>query len=119
MGRLEFAGVENGRKWRFQASVRMWSNFCFCLINMTKSAAALDALTQIAAKVDAAIKDSPLSGLEKNARQHLVSKLAQQGLVTQEEFDIQRALLEKSRAKLMALEQRVADLERKLAADGK
>jgi hypothetical protein len=97
-----------------------WSLFfALSLINMTKSAAALDAFTQLAAKVDAAIKDSPLSGLEKNARQHLVSKLAQQGLVTQEEFEIQRALLEKTRAKLIALEQRVADLERKLAADGK
>lgn len=86
---------------------------------MTKSAAALDALTQLAAKVDAAIKDSPLSGLEKNARQHLVSKLAQQGLVTQEEFEIQRALLEKTRAKLIALEQRVAELERNVTANAK
>jgi len=86
---------------------------------MTKSAAALDALTQLAAKVDAAIKDSPLSGLEKNARQHLVSKLAQQGLVTQEEFEIQRALLEKTRVKLIALEQRVAELERNVTANAK
>ena len=83
---------------------------------MTRSAAALDALTQLAAKVDAAIKDSPLSGLEKNARQHLVGQLARQGLVTSEEFEIQRALLDRSRAKLAELEARIAALERAASA---
>jgi BMFP domain-containing protein YqiC len=37
-------------------------------------------------------------------------------LVTREEFDIQAQVLAKTRAKLEALEQRVADLEAKLAA---
>jgi len=78
---------------------------------MTKTAAALDALTQFAAKVDAAIKASPAAELEKNARRHFVDQLAKQGLVTREEYDIQTALLEKTRTKLNALEARIAELE--------
>lgn len=78
---------------------------------MTKTASALDALSQFAAKVDAAIKASPAADMEKNARRHFVSQLAKQGLVTREEFEIQTALLEKTRAKLKALEARIAELE--------
>ncbi len=78
---------------------------------MTKTSSALDALTQFAAKVDAAIKASPAAGMEKNARQHFVSQLAKQGLVTREEYEIQTALLEKTRGKLKALEARIAELE--------
>ena len=79
--------------------------------SMTKTSSALDALTQLAAKVDAAIKASPVAGLEANARQHFVSQLAKQGLVTREEYEIQTALLEKTRTKLKALDARIATLE--------
>ncbi len=78
---------------------------------MTKTSSALDALTQLAAKVDAVLKASPASGLEANARQHFVAQLARQGLVTREEYEIQTALLEKSRHKLKVLEARIAELE--------
>ena len=77
---------------------------------MNKTSSALDALGQLAAKVDAAIKASPAAGLERNARQHLVSQLAKQGLVTREDFDIQVALLERTRAKLHELEARLEAL---------
>ena len=78
---------------------------------MSKIPTALEALTQLAAKVDAVIKASPASELEKNARQHFVSQLAKQGLVTREEFEIQTALLEKTRDKLKVLETRIAAFE--------
>ena len=84
---------------------------------MTKTSPALDALTQFAAKVDAAIKASPVAGVEKNARQHFVSQLAKQGLVTREEYEIQAALLEKTRAKVKALEAGIAELEARLNTD--
>lgn len=77
---------------------------------MNKTSSAIDALSELAAKVDAAIKASPVAGLERNARQHLVSQLAKQGLVTREEFEIQVALLEKTRAELRALESRLGAL---------
>lgn len=78
---------------------------------MSKIPTALEALTQLAAKVDAVIKASPAAELEKNARQHFVSQLAKQGLVTREEFEIQTALLEKTRDKLKVLETRMATFE--------
>ncbi len=72
---------------------------------------ALDALNQLAAKLDSAIKNSPLSEIEKNARQHFISQLARQGLVTREEYEVQVALLERARAKLAELEIKIAHLE--------
>ena len=64
----------------------------------------LDKITGLAQRVGEAIAASPAGELEKNARQHFISQLAKQGLVTREEFDAQRALLEKTRAKLHELE---------------
>ena len=78
---------------------------------MTKASAALDALNQLAAKLDAVIKNSPVSELEKNARQHFISQLAKHGMVTREEFDTQVALLERARAKLKELEIKIVNLE--------
>ena len=78
---------------------------------MNKTSTAFDALGQLAAKIDAAIKASPASELEKNACQHLVSQLAKHGLVTYEEYAIQVAMLEKTRARLQELEAKIAALE--------
>jgi ubiquinone biosynthesis accessory factor UbiK len=72
----------------------------------------LDKLTQLAQRVGEAIAASPASELERNARQHFISALAAQGLVTREAFDAERALLAKTRAKLDALEARLAALEK-------
>lgn len=80
---------------------------------MTKTSSALEALTQLAAKLDSAIKNSPLSEIEKNARQHFISQLANEGLVTREEYEVQVALLEKAHAKLKELESRIALLDAK------
>ncbi len=86
------------------------------MVAMTKTSSALDALSKLAAKVDAAIQSSPAADFEKNARQHFVSQLARQGLVTREDFEIQTALLEKTRVKLNALEARFVELEVALEA---
>ena len=80
-------------------------------IPVTKTSAALDALNQLAAKLDSVIKNSPVSELEKNARQHFISALAKHGLVTREEYEAQVALLERARAKLQELEAKIAALE--------
>ncbi|MEQ1518624.1 MAG: accessory factor UbiK family protein [Usitatibacteraceae bacterium] len=78
---------------------------------MTKASAALDALNQFAARLDSVIKNSPVSELERNARQHFIAQLAKQGLVTREEYEVQVALLERARAKLTELEAKIARLE--------
>ena len=64
-----------------------------------------------AARVDELIQQTPIADLNKNVRQHLVSQLAKQGLVTREDYDIQVALLAKTRAKLQDLEAKLAALE--------
>lgn len=52
--------------------------------------------------------------LEKNFRAVLRSSFAKMDLVTREEFDIQRAVLARTREKLETLESKVAELEEKL-----
>lgn len=52
--------------------------------------------------------------LEKNFRVVLQNAFSKMDLVTREEFDIQRAVLAKTRAKLDVLEKQVAILEKKL-----
>ena len=52
--------------------------------------------------------------LEKNLRAATQSVFAKLDLVTREEFDVQRKLLARSRAKIDALERQVAELEAKL-----
>ena len=49
--------------------------------------------------------------MEKNMRGMLESGLQKMNLVTREEFDIQMAVLQRTRQKLEALEQRLASLE--------
>ena len=49
--------------------------------------------------------------LEKHLRAVLEAGLARMDLVTREEFDVQREVLARTRARLEALERRVADLE--------
>lgn len=55
--------------------------------------------------------------MEKNFRALLESGLAKMNLVTREEFDVQRRVLERSRDKLAVLEARIAELEQRVAAD--
>ena len=48
---------------------------------------------------------------EQNAKAMLQSTLGKMDLVTREEFDVQTAVLQKTRSKLEELEQRLAELE--------
>ncbi len=52
--------------------------------------------------------------IEKNLKAGLKGVLQKMDLVTREEYDVQTAILERSRKKLAELEQRVAELEQKL-----
>ncbi len=54
--------------------------------------------------------------IEKNLKAGLKGVLQKMDLVTREEYDVQTAILERSREKLAQLEQRVAELEVKLTA---
>jgi ubiquinone biosynthesis accessory factor UbiK len=53
---------------------------------------------------------------EKNFHAILQSALARLDLVSREEFEVQKAVLAKTRQKLEALEERVAEMEKQLLA---
>ena len=65
----------------------------------------------ISARVAAAMASSPIRDAEKNARVLLRGALGRLDFVSREEFDIQVALLARTREKLEALEERLALLE--------
>jgi ubiquinone biosynthesis accessory factor UbiK len=54
--------------------------------------------------------------LERNFKSLLHAGLERMELVTREEFDVQAAVLERTREKLEAMETRLADLERGLSS---
>jgi BMFP domain-containing protein YqiC len=72
--------------------------------------------SDLQSKINQAIDSSPAKDLEKNVKAMMTQGFAKLDLVTREEFDIQNQVLAKTRAKLEALEQRVALLEERLAA---
>lgn len=53
--------------------------------------------------------------MEKNFRAILQSALGKLDLVTREEFEVQKGVLAKTRAKLETLEAQVAEIEKRLA----
>ena len=75
--------------------------------------AALDSkfLNDISDKVGSLIANSPLQDVEKNVKAVLGTAFAKLDLVTREEFDVQKEVLARTRAKLEALEARIAELE--------
>jgi ubiquinone biosynthesis accessory factor UbiK len=66
----------------------------------------------LAQRIREMMANSPARDFEKNMRALLASAMARFDLVTREEFDAQRAVLERTRAKLKELEARVAEFEK-------
>lgn len=62
-------------------------------------------------KISQALENSPAKDIEKNVKAMMSQGFSKLDLVTREEFDIQAQVLAKTRAKLEALEARVAALE--------
>jgi len=70
-------------------------------------------LNDINDRMRAVFAQSPAADLEKNLRALLASWFSRLDLVTREEFDVQREVLARTRAKLQELEAKVADLEKR------
>jgi ubiquinone biosynthesis accessory factor UbiK len=68
-------------------------------------------LDDLQKKIAQMLASSPVADLQKNLRAVLMQQFARLELVTQEEFEIQRQVLARTREKLEALEARVAKLE--------
>ena len=66
---------------------------------------------EFSARLSAIVAASPVADVEKNARALLATFFTKLDLVSREEFDIQAQVLQRTREKLKALEERVARLE--------
>jgi BMFP domain-containing protein YqiC len=66
---------------------------------------------EINEKMKAVLAQGPAADIEKNMRALLAGLFSRLDLVTREEFDVQREVLVRTRAKLTELEQKVAALE--------
>ena len=72
--------------------------------------------SDLQSKINQAIENSPAKDIEKNVKSMMSQGFSKLDLVTREEFDVQSQVLAKTRSKLEALEQRVAELEARLNA---
>jgi ubiquinone biosynthesis accessory factor UbiK len=70
---------------------------------------------ELAAKIGQAIQNSPAKDIEKNVKAMLGSGFARLDLVPRAEFEVQAQVLLRTREKVEALEQRLADLEARLS----
>lgn len=68
-------------------------------------------IDDISRRISGLIAESPMADLEKNLKPLLQSVFAKLDLVTREEFDVQTQVLQRARAQLTQLEQRLAALE--------
>lgn len=68
-------------------------------------------LDEINEKMKSVLAQGPAADIEKNMRALLAGLFSRLDLVTREEFDVQREVLVRTRAKLTELEARVAALE--------
>lgn len=75
-------------------------------------------IEEISAKFKDMLGQSPAADIEKNLRAVLHSVFAKLDLVTREEFDVQQAVLLRTREKLEKLEAKVAALEKQDSGSG-
>ncbi len=75
-------------------------------------------IDEISRRVQELIANTPVEDLQKNMRAMMTSTFSRLDLVTREEFDVQQAVLRRTREKLAAMEARVAELEQQLKKAG-
>jgi ubiquinone biosynthesis accessory factor UbiK len=73
-------------------------------------------IEEMSARMAEMLAASPARDIEKNLRALVTGALGRLDLVTREEFDVQAKLLARARNQLVALETRVAELERRLGS---
>ncbi len=71
-------------------------------------------LNELQDQIQQVLQQSPAKDLEKNMKAMLNQGFSKLDLLTREEFEVQVEVLARTRAKLEALETRVAELETRL-----
>ena len=72
---------------------------------------------EIGARIKEVMARTPAADIERNMRAMLAGMFSRLDLVTREEFDVQSAVLLRTREKLTALEARLAELEKSARRD--
>jgi len=72
-------------------------------------------IDEITRALSAAFPAGITQDIEKNLRQVLQAQLDRMGLVTREELEVQKAILQRTREKIEVLEKTVTELEQKLS----
>jgi len=70
-------------------------------------------IEEIDRKMKEILARGPAADLEKNLRALLASAFGRLDLVTREEFDVQREVLARTRARLQELEAKLSELEKR------
>lgn len=73
-------------------------------------------LDEINTKIGEILEHSPAKDVEKNIKVLLSGAFSRLDLVTREEFEVQEAVLQRTREKLTTLEGKLAELEAKIEA---
>jgi BMFP domain-containing protein YqiC len=66
---------------------------------------------ELRSRIEETLRNSPAQDMEKNLRALLMAWFDRLDLVLREDFEVQKKLLERARAKLAELEARIAELE--------
>ena len=74
----------------------------------------LSFLSELQTKISEVLQQSPARDIEKNMKAMLNQGFSKLDLLTREEFEIQSEVLQRTRARLEALEARVAEFESRL-----
>ena len=74
-------------------------------------------LDDLSLRVKELLQQSPAKDLDKNLHALMSATFARMDLVTREEFDIQKAVLSRTREKLSELETRLIELEKQVLGD--
>ncbi|MBI3376113.1 MAG: accessory factor UbiK family protein [Betaproteobacteria bacterium] len=70
-------------------------------------------LDELGVRISEVLKNSPAQDLEKNLRALAVAFFDRFEVVTREDFEVQKRVLERARSQLAELESRLAELERR------
>ncbi len=76
----------------------------------------LSFLAELQTRINKVLQQSPAKDLEKNMKAMLNQGFSRLDLLTREEFEVQAEVLARTRARLEALEARVAELESRHSA---
>jgi BMFP domain-containing protein YqiC len=75
-------------------------------------------IDEISKRVQELVANTPVEDIQRNLRALMTSWFSRLDLVTREEFDVQQAVLQRTRERLAGMEARVSELEQSISRTG-